>query len=89
MPSAGSLAMRFGEALRAIVPQPAAAAADGAADPLPALDGAAVAALLLAGHHPALDAPMRRAPPVWEQVGLSPVCRPMVRCACWSRWRCE
>ncbi|KAG2444413.1 hypothetical protein HXX76_001166 [Chlamydomonas incerta] len=72
-PSAGSLAMRFGEVLKAIAPPPPqAAAADGAAaaaaaPPLP-LDGAAVAALLLAGHHPALEAPMRRAQHPWAQL---------------------
>ncbi|GLC46160.1 hypothetical protein PLESTB_001196200 [Pleodorina starrii] len=74
-PTAGSLAMRFGEVLRALAPARSseaeagagAAAANGAPTPLP-LDGAAVAGLLLAGHHPALDAPMRRAPHPWTQV---------------------
>ena len=69
-PSAGSLAMRFGEVLKAIAPPPPPqVAADGAAAaaPLP-LDGSAVAALLLAGHHPALEAPMRRAQHPWAQL---------------------
>ncbi|GIL49256.1 hypothetical protein Vafri_5386 [Volvox africanus] len=69
-PTSGSLAMRFGEVLSALAParptQSSEAAAGAAA--LLQLDGAAVAGLLLAGHHPALNAPMRRAPHPWTQV---------------------
>ncbi|KXZ48792.1 hypothetical protein GPECTOR_25g376 [Gonium pectorale] len=83
VPSAGSLALRFGQVLAAIAgcapTQSASAAvaaaaaskrADEAAPPPPPLplDGPALAALLLAGHHPALDAPMRRAPHPWAQI---------------------
>ncbi|GIL73837.1 hypothetical protein Vretimale_5312 [Volvox reticuliferus] len=69
-PTSGSLAMRFGEVLLALAParptQPSEP--DTGAAALLKLDGAAVGGLLLAGHHPALDAPMRRAPHPWTQV---------------------
>ncbi|KAG2489371.1 hypothetical protein HYH03_012201 [Edaphochlamys debaryana] len=74
-PSPGSLAARFGEALLVLAAgaADAAAAASAAAAAHPSsgslpLDGPALAALLLAGHHPALDAPMRRAPHPWPRL---------------------